>query len=104
MHAICPQMVGRTSSSEGYRMKSSMRQWILVLFALVTFPPRARAADTDVQSPRRRDLTEQQKQSQGSYSRPAPHRSRLHREDLHDEGDATGRQRSHRTAAGKTNG
>ena len=77
-----------------------MRQSILVVFALISLSALTHAADIDAQTPRRRDLTEEHKQSQGGYSRPAPHRSRLHQEDLHDRGDAPGRQRSQRGAAG----
>ena len=75
-------------------IESLMRRAILVLFALVSFTAQAQAADSDGQPPGRRDLNEQGKQSQGGYTRLAPNRNRLHQDDLRDDGDAPGRQRS----------
>jgi hypothetical protein len=72
---------------------------LVVLFAL---GGRVHAADVNGQPPNRRDLTEPSKQARGGYSRPAPHRHRMHHEDLQHHGDAPGRQRS--TQAGGAQG
>jgi hypothetical protein len=81
-----------------------MRRAILVSFALTYLIGYAHAADIYGQPPSRRDLTEQGKQSQGGYSRPAPNRNRLHEDDLRDGGDAPGRQRSSHGVAGSDRG
>jgi hypothetical protein len=75
-------------------MLRKMTATLVVLFAL---GGRAHAADVNGQAPNRRDLTEQGKQASGGYSRPVPHRHRMHQEDLQDHGDAPGQQRSTKT-------
>jgi hypothetical protein len=71
-----------------------LRKVTTTLVVLFELGNRVYAADVNSQAPNRRDLTEQGKQARGAYSRPAPHRHRMHYEDLQHHGDAPGRQRS----------
>ena len=73
---------------------SMLRTLITTLVVLFSLSGRIHAADVNGQPRNRRDLTEQGKQAQGGYSRPAPHRHRMHQEDMQHRGDAPGRQRS----------